>query len=304
MAQSRNPSERNKVGEKQKKKQQWWESALDVAGNFATGLGKTAVSNLNTVGEFGGNLIKGTVVDPLVWAAQNPKEVGKTFINPERANEWIYDNVFAGNEIDRIAGGGAGLSDAAIAALALFPVGKISDDAVRAALSNTARGGVAPNVDEVIAAAQQAFAERGKNPFAAMYSGVRGESRARQNLAQAAEGAKIGRSFETPVGQPVIDQNELDSLLAATLGDKEILAKGGNQFFDILSGLKKRVATNESRMGQILEPIRMLEEAIMGTPKNTPEYRALVQARKRLVAEDVAKQKSAVKAENKFSNRR
>lgn len=156
MAQSRNPSERNKVGEKQKKKQQWWESALDVAGNFATGLGKTAASNLNAVSEFGGNLVKGAIVDPLVWAAQNPKEVGKTFINPERANEWIYDNVFAGNEIDRIAGGRGGLSDAAIAALALFPVGKIADDAVRAAISSGTREVVAPTAEEVVQAATAA----------------------------------------------------------------------------------------------------------------------------------------------------
>lgn len=153
MAQSRNPSERNKVGEKQKKKQQWWESALDVAGNFATGLGKTAVSNLNTVGEFGGNLIKGTVVDPLIWAAQNPAEVGKTFVNPNRATEWIYDNLFAGNELDRIATGRGGFTDAAVAAMALFPVGKISDDAIRAALSSGAREAAPVAAEEIAQAA-------------------------------------------------------------------------------------------------------------------------------------------------------
>lgn len=153
MAQSRNPSERNKVGEKQKKKQQWWESALDVAGGLATGLGKTAASNFNKVGEFGGNLVKGAIVDPLVWAAQNPAEVGKTFINPERANEWIYDNLFAGNELDRIATGKGGWTDAAIAAMALLPVGKIADDAVRAAISGGARGAAKPVGEEIVQAA-------------------------------------------------------------------------------------------------------------------------------------------------------
>lgn len=153
MAQSRNPSERNKVGEKQKKKQAWWESALDVAGDLAVGLGKTAASNFNKVGEFGGNLVKGVAVDPLVWAAQNPAEVGKTFVNPNRASEWIYDNLFAGNELDRVATGKGGLTDAAIAAMALFPIGRVADDAVRAALSSGAREVVAPAAEEVAQAA-------------------------------------------------------------------------------------------------------------------------------------------------------
>jgi hypothetical protein len=127
MAQSRNPSERNKVGEKQKKKQAWWESALNAAGDFATGLGETTIGNLSKVGQFGGNLVKGTIVDPVAWAINNPDEVAKTFVSPERANEWIYDNLFAGEELDRIVQGNAGLADAAIAAMALFPVGKISN---------------------------------------------------------------------------------------------------------------------------------------------------------------------------------
>jgi hypothetical protein len=130
MAQSRNPSERNKVGEKQKKKQAWWESALDVAGDFATGFGKTAVGNLSKVGEFGGNLVKGNIVDPVAWAINNPAEVGKTFVNPERANKWLFDNLFAGQELDRMIEGNSGLSDAAIAAMALFPVGNISNKAL------------------------------------------------------------------------------------------------------------------------------------------------------------------------------
>lgn len=302
MAQSRNPSERNKVGEKQKKKQHWWESAIDAAGNLATGLGKTAASNLSKVGEVGGSIAKGMVVDPLMWAAQNPAEVGKTFVNPERATDWVYNNLFAGKELDRMLAGQGGMADAAIAAMALFPVGKIADDAVKAAIGG-ARRATAPAIDEVIAAAQSAFEGRGKNPFGAMYSGVRGENLARRNLAQARESLNVGRPFEAPVGTPKIDVNELDQQVAALLADKEILSKGANQYLDILGGLKKRVATNEGRMGKILEPIRMLEEAIMGTAKNTPEYRALVQARKKLIAEDVAKQKAAVKAENRFSNR-
>lgn len=153
MAQSRNPSERNKVGERQKKKQQWWESAIDVVGDFATGLGKTAVSNLNAVGEFGGNIVKGTLYDPLVWAAQNPKEVGKTFIDPNRANEWLYDNLFAGNELDRLVSGKGGLTDAAIAAMSLFPIKGVGDDAVRAALSSGAREATPVAAEEIAQAA-------------------------------------------------------------------------------------------------------------------------------------------------------
>lgn len=301
MAQSRNPSERNKVGEKEKKKKAWWESALDAAVDFGVDFGKTAASNVGKVSEFGGNMVKGLVVDPVVWAAQNPAEVGKTFINPERANEWLYDNLFAGKELDRIATGDAGLSDAAIAAMALFPFGRIADDAIKAAVRSGAR---APEIDEVISAAQSAFEGRGKNPFGAMYSGVRGETRAKRNVMQAMEGTKTGRVFEAPVGNPVIDVNELDDLLAATLGDTAILEKGGSQYMDLLKGLQQRAVTNESRMGKILQPIRMLEDAMRGTPKNTPEYRALANARKRLIAEDEAKMRAAVKAENKYSNRR
>jgi hypothetical protein len=136
MAQSRNPSERNKVGEKQKKKQAWWESALNAAGDFATGLGETTVGNLSKVGQFGGNLVKGTIVDPVAWAINNPDEVAKTFVSPERANEWIYDNLFAGEQLDRMAQGNAGLADAAIAAMSLLPfkAGSLADDAASAAI--------------------------------------------------------------------------------------------------------------------------------------------------------------------------
>jgi len=303
MAQSRNPSERNKVGEKQKKKQNWFESALDVAGDFATGLGKTTVGNISKVGEIGGNIVKGLAYDPVKWAMENPDEVAKTFVNPNRASKWLGDNLFAMQELERLSKGSGGLTDAAITAMALFPVGKIADDAVKAALSNSTRA-AGSTVDEVIAAAERAAAEQGKNPFSALYSGVRGESRAKRNVMSAAEGARTGRAFETPVGTPQIDPNELDSLVAAALGDKSILEKGGNQYMDLIAGLRRRAATNEGRMAKILEPLQMLEDALRGVPKNSPEYRALLRARKQIVAEQTAKQKAAVAAENRFSNRR
>lgn len=155
MAQSRNPSERNKVG--QKKKSRSW---TDIIKDVAKGTVGAGIDNIQKVGEFGGNLVKGAIVDPLMWAKDNPAEVGKTFVNPERAGNWLVDNLFAGQELERLATGNVNLTDAAIAAMALIPFGGgAADDATRAALSSFSDDATRAAVQQ-IEAAQKTFDPR------------------------------------------------------------------------------------------------------------------------------------------------
>lgn len=137
MAQSRNPSERNKVGEK-KKGRSWLDAFVDVGGDILGGLGSTAASNLGKVADFGGGLVEGMIVDPVRWAMDNPAEVAKTFVNPQRASDWLSDNLFAGREIENMVRGQGGLENPILAAMALFPGGGIADDATKAALKSAA----------------------------------------------------------------------------------------------------------------------------------------------------------------------
>jgi hypothetical protein len=143
VVQSRNPSERNKVGEKKKKSQSWLDSLVDAAGDFATGLGRTALSNVAKVGDVGGSMVKGMVVDPIQWAMDNPNEVAKTLTSPERMNTWLIDNFLAGQEIENLVRGQGGVNDAIIAAMSALPIrglGGVTDDAVR--LGAGAAGGL------------------------------------------------------------------------------------------------------------------------------------------------------------------
>jgi hypothetical protein len=365
MAQSRNPSERNKVGQKKKSK-----SWTDIIKDVAVGTIGAGIDNVQKVGEFGGNLVKGAIVDPLMWAKDNPAEVGKTFINPERASTWLVDNLFAGQELERLAAGKAGNEDAVVAAMAMLPIGgNIADDITRAALSGEGRltakqvgksfaqkanatsltdaeidelakqvmrinpllygwddasarqmvidvlgedklvkptaSGAASQVgkeaEDAIAAAQELFSGRGKNPYSAMLSGVRGELKAKRNVASAAEGVRAGRAAETPVGKPLLDENELDALLRDYLGDKDILELGATQYLPRLQGLKQRIATNEGRMAKASSPMKILEDLLQSQNLSKQDALTVRMALKRMREADVALQKKAVKAENRFS---
>jgi len=347
MAQSRNPSERNKVGQKKKSK-----SWTDIIKDVAKGTVGAGIDNIQKVGEIGGSLVKGAIVDPLMWAKDNPAEVGKTFINPERASTWLVDNLFAGQELERLATGKAGNADTVVAAMAMLPIGgNIADDITRAALSSgkkltakqidelaeevirmspsefgtdsveatkmvldaikrnknpkpTSSGITAPvskETEDAVAAAQELFSGRGKNPYSAMLSGVRGELKAKRNVASAAEGVRAGRAAETPVGKPLLDENELDALLRDYLGDKDILELGATQYLPRLQGLKQRIATNEGRMAKASSPMKVLEDLLQSQNLSKQDALTVRMALKRMREADVALQKKAVKAENRFS---
>jgi len=139
MAQSRNPSERNKVGEK-KKGRSWLDALVDVSGDIIGGVASTAADNFGRVADFGGNMVKGLTYDPVRWAMENPDEVAKTFVNPQRATDWLTDNLLAGREIENMVRGQGGLENPILAAMALFPGVGMADDAAKVALKSAARG--------------------------------------------------------------------------------------------------------------------------------------------------------------------
>jgi hypothetical protein len=281
----------NEKGTKKNKSKSWLDKLVDVA----AGTVKAGVTDLGKVSQFGGDLVKGAVYDPVKWAIDNPSEVAKTFTSPKRINEWVYDNLLAGESLDRMVQGNGNWMDPIVAAMAVMPIkgGGLVDDMTKAAFAS--------NADDVMKAAEEVFAARGKNPYSALYSGVRGEAAAKRNLGQTMDSLKTGQPFEMPVGVPNIDTNELDALLAAIAGDTEILQKGANQYLTTLGGLKKRIATNEGRMSKINEPIKMLEDLLSSQNLTKEQALKVRMVRKKLLEKDVVLQKQAVKSQNKYS---
>lgn len=284
----------NEKGTKKDKSKSWLDKLVDVA----VGTAKAGANDISKVGEIGGKAVKGMTYDPVKWAIDNPSEVAKTFIHPSRASKWAYDNLLAGQSFDRMFQGKGGLIDPVVAAMAVLPIGgKLADEAAMAALSS----GEHALTNDAIAAAQELFGSRGKNPYSALYSGVRGEAAAKRNLGQAMDSLKTGQAFEMPVGTPKIDPNELDALLAAATADKEILKPGANQYLGKLAGLKKRIATNEGRMASANEPMKILEDLLGSQDVSKEQALKIRMALKKLREEDVALQKQAIKQQNRYT---
>lgn len=212
MVQSRNPSERNKVGEKKKKSQSWLDSVVDAVGDFASGVGKA--------GRVAGGAIQSAFVDPVRWAIENPDEVAKTFVNPQRASDWLTDNWLAGKEVENLLRGQGGVDDAAIAALGILPVNNIAgnavkrvfggslDDIVTAAMAmppakranrdtirsiftSEMREGTTPEVAQFIDAMIEAVETGNKNPYRDLLGGLSREGKGAANLASAVDGSMV-----------------------------------------------------------------------------------------------------------------